>query len=241
VVAVEHVGQAGDRPGRVALAAGGLVQRQRGLLGGRVAQEDAVAGDGPGEVVEHDGQPRAGQLPLGVQYLHVQQGVVGLPLLVRSGCGAPVDQLELVAVGRLSLMGQGAQPRVDPGDHGPDGGVARGGHVAVAGEVGDPAVHVGGGRRRPAQRERFDRLDEVFGQSASADVAPCLPLQRGGRPVGAVAGGPAPQRSGRQPGCRGQPGERDPVVQVLTDQRGLGLRRQLHHDRHRARTSGPRR
>ena len=54
VVALEHVRQSHHRPARVGLAAYGLVQRQRGLLGGRGTKEDGVAGDCPGVVVEHD-------------------------------------------------------------------------------------------------------------------------------------------------------------------------------------------
>ena len=115
------------------------------------------------------------------------------------------------------------------------GDVARGGHAAVPGQVGDSTVHVGGGRGRPAQRDPFDRLDQVLGQPASPDVAAGLPLQLGGRRVGAVDGGPAPHGVDGQPSGRGEPGQRDPVVQVLADQRGLGFRTQLRHDRHRPR------
>ena len=124
VVAVEQVRQPGHGPGQVALAAGGLVQRQRGLLGGRVAEEDGVASDGAGVVVQHDGEPRPGGLLLGIEDLQVEQGVVGLPLLVRAGRGAPVHEFELVAVGRVPVVGEGPPPRVDRGDHRPDGGVA---------------------------------------------------------------------------------------------------------------------
>jgi hypothetical protein len=86
------------------------VQRQRGLLGGRVAEENGVAGDGAGVVVQDDSEPRPGRLLLGVQDLKVEQGVVGLPLLVGTGRGAPVDELELVAVGRVPVVREGPSP-----------------------------------------------------------------------------------------------------------------------------------
>jgi len=71
-------------------------------------------------VVEHDREPRPGRLLLGIEDLQVEEGVVGLPLLIGLGRAAPADQLELVPVGRVPVVGQGAQPRVDRGHHRPD-------------------------------------------------------------------------------------------------------------------------
>ena len=153
VVAVEGVRQAGDRPGGVGLGPYGLVQGEGGLFRRRGAEEQRVAGEGPGVVVEDHGQPWSGRCASGVEDGEVEQGVVALPLVVRAVGDAPVDQLETVPVGTVSVEGEGPQAGVEPGDDAADGGVARDRPAAGGGGVGDSAVDEGCD---------FDRFVAVF-------------------------------------------------------------------------------
>ena len=239
VVAVEHLGQPLDRPPRVGLGSHGLVQGQGGLLGIRGAGEDGVAGDRAGVVVEDHAQPRPHRAPPVVEDRHVEQGVVGLPLLIGPHRRPAVHQLVSVPVGGVSLQGQGAQPGVDRGDHAAHARVARGCPAALRGQIAHPAVDEPGRRRRAAQRQGLDHRDQLRRQPALAAVAAGLALQAGRGGVRPVFGGPALQGADRDLGVGGEPGQRHPLVEVLAQQCRSLLRTQLHHHHHPTWVSPP--
>ena len=98
VVDVERAGDAAHVPAGPGLAPDRLPERQRGGQRRRGAQVDRVPGDGPGVVVLDEGQPRPARPARRGEHPQVQQGVVGLPDLVRLGRLSAVHQVEHLLV-----------------------------------------------------------------------------------------------------------------------------------------------
>jgi hypothetical protein len=196
------------------LALHGLMKGQCRLERGRRTGEDGVAGDGAGVVIEYDGQPRACAGPGGVDDLDVQLGVVALPLLVRAAGGAPVDQLEPVAVGGVAFERDCAQSGIDGGNDRPDGRVAGGGNAAVERDGPDPSVDERDGRRRAAEREAFDRADDFGRERMAPAVRAWLAAQGRDRAADAESCRPPLQRAEWDAGLTGDPGEGNTVARL---------------------------
>lgn len=105
VVDIEHVRQPAHRPRGVALVPDSLPQRQGGVHRGRRTQEDGVAADRAGAVIEDRRQPGADWFAVGAHHENVEQRVVTLPHRIRL-FGVPAQhQFVLVPVGRRALQG----------------------------------------------------------------------------------------------------------------------------------------
>jgi len=133
-------------------------------------QAQAIAGDGPAVVVEHDREPRPRRLVVLVQDPQVERGVVGLPGRVRGRGLVAVEQIEGLLVGLGPLMGQDDQARIEMAHdvvdapvagHGPSLLPRHGRHLTV------DARHT---RRRPAQRQALDQLDQEIGEASPVAI-----------------------------------------------------------------------
>ncbi len=118
------------------------MQGQSGLFRIGVADEQGVAGDGAGVIIEDDRQPGSDRVAGPIEDRDVEQGVVGLPLLVGPGGDSSEDQFEPVPVCGLAMLGQGSKSGVDALDDLSDAGVTGGSEAAITCDVTDAAVDI---------------------------------------------------------------------------------------------------
>ena len=111
-------------PIRPGLAPDRLAERQRGRQRRGGGEVDRVPGDSAGVVVLDQCQPRPGRAARRGDHPQVQQGVVGLPDLVRPGRFAAVHQVEHLLVPFCALVRERGHRRVDAPHDVVDRGVA---------------------------------------------------------------------------------------------------------------------
>jgi hypothetical protein len=151
VVDVERARDAAHVPAGPGLAPDRLAERQRGRQRRRGAEVDRVPGDRAGVVVFDDGQPRPARPAGRGEHPQVQQGVVGLPDLVRLGGLAAVHQVEQLLVPLGALVRERGHRRVDALHHVVHRDVARHRPPLRPGHLGHLPVHRGDRGWRAAQ------------------------------------------------------------------------------------------
>ncbi len=212
VVDVEHVGQAAHRPGRVGLVPDRLAQRQGGVHRRRCAQEDCVAADRPGAVVEDRCQPWPCGLAVGAHHQDVEHDVIGLPHRVGQLCLPAEYQLVLVAVGRCALQGEGDHAGIQGPHDVPHHGVGGDRPPPGGADAGDFAVDGGDGRPRLAQCQALDQVGRgrAEGGGSRCPLARLSPVRRSRRRGSgrASAPGSAALHRSRELSARGAPGPR---------------------------------
>ena len=196
VVDVERLRDAAHVPAGPRFAPDRLAERQRGGQRRRGAEVDRVPGDRPGVIVLDQGQPRPARLTRRGEHPQVQQGVVGLPDLVRLGGLAAVHQVEHLLVPLGALVREGGHRRADAADDRVDRGVGRDGPSFPLRDRGDLAVHMRGGRGRRAQRQALDQEPQRLGEAGTAPVGARGPAQ-----ASQPGSGPATAATSRA-GCR---------------------------------------
>jgi len=144
-------------------------------------------------VVFDQGQPWPARQAGRGEYPQVQQGVVGLPDLVRLGGFAAVHQVEHLLVPLGALVGERGQRRVNAPHDVVHRGVARRRPPLFPGHLGRLAVHRGDGGRRAAQRQALDQQLQLRRHPPGSPVR-AGPAGQRGKPFSAVGREPAAQR-----------------------------------------------
>ena len=121
--------------------------------------------------------------------------MIGLPLFVRVRCGATENQLELVSVRGIAVLGECAQARVDGTNDRPDTGIARDGQSPIGSDAADSAMNERDCGLGAAKRQSFDYLHNLGQYSPRAAVSSPEALQAIGRRDSAILRGPACQCS----------------------------------------------
>jgi len=213
MVGVKHVGDAAHRPRRVGFAPDRVAQRERGLQRRRSAEEDGVAGDGAAEVIENHRQPWPCGAARRIEDEQVEPRVVGLPDRVGRGGLAPQRQLEAVAVGGRTLMGEREQTAIEPGNDRPGRRVTRRCPATLGRQSGDLPVHVRDRRSRAPQREPLDQRHDLRRDTPRTAVGARRPRQAR-EAVGAKASQPAPRGALGHAGLSRRATQRDAVLEM---------------------------
>jgi len=213
VVDVERIRDAAHVPAGPGLAPDRLPERQRGGQRRRGAQVDRVTGDRPGVVVFDDGQPRPARPTRRGDHPQVQQGVIGLPDLVRLSRLAAVHQVEHLLVPLRALMREGGHRRVDAPHDVIYRGVARHRPPLFPGSLGGLPVHRSDGGRRAAQRQALDQQLQL-GRHPPGSTVRARPAGQRGQPSSAVGRQPPAQRPLRNAVLAGHTDQRAAVLEV---------------------------
>ena len=213
MVDVERARDAAHVPAGPGLAPDRLPERQRGSQRRRGAEVDRVPGDRAGMIVLDQRQPRPARPAGRGEHPQVQQGVVGLPDLVRVGGLAAVHQVEHLLVPLGPLVCEHGHRRVDVPHHVVHRGVTGRRPSLVPGHLGGLAVHGGDGGWRAAQRQALDQQLQLGRHLPGSPVRPGSAGQRG-QPSGAVGGQPPAQRPLGNAVLTGHADQRAAVLEV---------------------------
>jgi hypothetical protein len=164
-------------------------------------------------IVLDDRQPGPPRLTGRRHHPQVQQGVVGLPDLVRPARLAPVHQIEHLPVPLGDFVRQGGHRRIQAAHDVMHRGVTGHRPPLLAGHRRGLPVHRGDGRRRAAQRQALDQQPQIGGHPVLPPVGARMPGQ-GRQPAGPVRRQPPPQRPLGHPPVAGYPRQRNAVLQM---------------------------